>query len=614
MSTHLRQHPSMPPRRKGTKVLETGIDTFQTHKPSLTERLTTLWSSSSSSTSSSSPHSTPSPPPQAAWIGCRLLRSRAAATPTTFPLTGDRGPQDAFRCRGGGVIWHEQQQQHDASSHGSTTVRATALAMSSLLGLGTEQPGGGVLHPLAGLSMQRDLFIHSRAQGLLAVAVEVAAVASDLTYYSPATSVSPGSKREENKKQMRKSSKRKKSCNRNVRALIENTNTWLRSCGKKVLGCDNQGGGPGKVGGGEGVEVEVGSESDGSVVNITFEREGRSHGFSPPPPGALYRERQLDFQEPAEEIQDEDDIFELIEIEIVGEEKKAKEKKKNPRGKYEEARRGMKVRLKSPNGSLNLAAESEIRGRNEDWIQGHARGELTTTSDGYVKLEVRAVETIPTVAVASQYRYLSLALQEAMETPIPSSSVVSQSNSASSQDPQFSDTKSLSTTHLETKSKTAEEIIDIDNNMASSSPISTPSTVGPSYSLIVGPANLETDFYGSYFGTPPPDRITPLKSYQRRPHPRTQDPSWRRTRGQAQDDGDSSPRQTSYPALDDEHATLEDFGFLPTITPAIKERLAEGWTGFEEVEEVDDGFDFSKPEVGGGGHEAVARTRSPNGD
>ncbi|EKD15949.1 uncharacterized protein L3040_003193 [Drepanopeziza brunnea f. sp. 'multigermtubi'] len=233
-----------------------------------------------------------------------------------------------------------------------------------------------------------------------------------------------------------------------------------------------------------------------------------------------------------------------------------------------------------------------------------------------------------------------------MDRQIPSSSKVPQSNRASSQDPRFSDTKSVSTTHPETKSKTAKEITNIKQYVASASPVSNPNTAGPNYSPIAGPAKLKTDFYGSYSGTPPPDHLAALKSNQRRPHPpdhlaalksnqrrphppdhlaalksnqrrpdpRNQDPSRSRSEDQAQEDGDSSPRQTSYPALDDEHATIEDFGFLPTITPAIKKRLAGGWTGFEEVKEMDDGIDFSKPEVGGRRHEAVARTRPPKGN
>lgn len=453
------------------------------------------------------------------------------------------------------------------------------------------------LHPLAGPTTQRDIFIHQRA-GAIAASCELSSSSFDI----PACYDSKKKQKEEKEKKTHRISR---TVSKSASQVMRDVEAWWRANVKKAQDCENQGDGKEAIAEDEGVNIELSSEAGGSVVSVSLDRGSR--GFFASPLTRL--QHLLDINEPVK-TKNMEDLPKLADV-MEGVKKKKNEKLKELEKQRERARGTLEERSKLPVGKQLEEGEADLHKE----AQTHSRGdsEDLSVSGEYVKLEVPGVEAVRAVAAErSQRNNVDLALQGTTDAPAPaaSSSNATSGDTVSTEAESFSTISTGNTTRVHhtsaiptTPSTPAEEIIDIDEYMANLSPVPTiPSTPDPSSSLLVSPADVIADYYGSCFDDPPPDRFAPYSTYTHH----TLSPSYQHQHqhrdpatATAQDANEPDPRQTSYPALDDKDATLDDFGFRPTITPAIKKRLESGdWeVDAEKWDEEEDGFEVISGEL-----------------
>ncbi|KAH9212616.1 hypothetical protein DL95DRAFT_508759 [Leptodontidium sp. 2 PMI_412] len=404
------------PKGKGTKVLETGVDAFTTHKPTLLERVNVSWRPV--------PPSVSSPKPRSPRIGLQSLvlkdkskpKARTAAAGSTFS-----GPSRAHKCRGCTSKDPNGDVRHDRDT---CRLPPSSSAATSLLELG-HRPGGGSLNPLAGPSMQRARFVHERAKDLIS--------ASEVP--SPAAS-SRGKDRPRTKGEMDKVKK-------------DRTGTvcsWFSFCTKSKDGCDCDNQGQGNLGRQVG-ETLINMSSEESLVNITF-------ADSPVLPRVLFRiadehetteyehehEQQKTFEDTETDNSREDNMTKR-KIEVGKPESSATAAAapvpapipvpapSQPRDREPEL--SLAQRLKAMKDKHDAADKSGARAEEDIWggerrVQGPGgilRGESEVES-GFVEVDIPAsnikeTKILPGIASSSRVRYLGLALQDAMETPLP---------------------------------------------------------------------------------------------------------------------------------------------------------------------------------------------------
>ncbi|KAH7330248.1 hypothetical protein BKA65DRAFT_554237 [Rhexocercosporidium sp. MPI-PUGE-AT-0058] len=408
-------------KRKGMKVLETGVDPFPTHKYTLLERVNDFWRPVLPSGSSPKPRSPRIGFPSLVLKDKSTAQVRAAAVGPAF--SDPSKPHNARVCMSKAL---NEDVRHDKDTCQSPPSSSNA---TSLLELGT-QLGGEPLNPLAGPSMQRARFVHERAKDLISV--------SEVPFPAPPS-----------KKQSKPKTKTKREDKVKVRKERKTTGwRWFSCCTKSKDECDCDNQEQGNLGSAAG-ETLINMSSEESLVNITF-------ADSPILRPVLFRiadehettemeheHQHLKTFENTETTNSREDNMARRKIEVKKPELSvttAPAQVASPvpapllapsQPRDRESELSLAQRLKAMKEKHGVADNSRAHTEEGIWggerrVQGPGgilRGEREA-EDGFVEVDIPAsnikeTKTLPGVASGSRVRYLGLALQDAIETPLP---------------------------------------------------------------------------------------------------------------------------------------------------------------------------------------------------
>ncbi|KAH7403392.1 hypothetical protein BKA64DRAFT_448825 [Cadophora sp. MPI-SDFR-AT-0126] len=409
-------------KQRKVQVLETGVDTFPAHKPTLLERVIEFWKPVPGSS-----------PPQ--YFSSRL----------DFPASGPKDkerPKDRAAAAAAATTrsrlpskFHEftGYMSSDLSKNMSREKDICKLPLSSsaatsLLELGT-LPGGGALNPLAGPSTQRARSVHDRAKGLIASSEVPSPAASSKVQMKP---------------------QRRRDGKNTIETHKKEPNWgWLSCCTKSEneCDCDNHGQvNQGRVDG----ECLIKMSSEDSLVNVTFDDKPI---LSPD----LFKIADIDKITDLEDENQHKNTFEVTKVNNSRQHNMVK-------GKIEVAKAGsvkstsvpsavpaapvltpFTARPQSPDRVPALSLAQRLKALKEKhasksgntfeivWegggqgrVQGPAgtmRGE-SEVENGFVEVDIPASnntdpKTSHVVAAGSRVRYLPAALEDAIKTELP---------------------------------------------------------------------------------------------------------------------------------------------------------------------------------------------------
>ncbi|OWP01798.1 hypothetical protein B2J93_492 [Marssonina coronariae] len=500
----------------GAKALEIGVETFHTNRPSLVDRFNALWNATSCDP---------------------LPASRSRFHDRSSAGICSREPKIAFECRGCCNLGDSSGEvRHDGDV---CRLPVNGFGSPTLLELRSE-PGGGSLHPLSGQMIQRGVFVHERASGLVA----------PLTAATPAKSkiIKTKNQRQENKQSHPE----------------KEESSWRDSCIKKNKEAENQG--EVNLGCVQGLSF-IGLSSEESLVNITVSSS------------AVLSPQLEDHMAVTVQLREENklDMFmsDIVDIDTIAKNNKgpSRSKSRHQGGVPQSLSQAMDLSKEIlPELDVCGALRLEGKGPQGGQIPGTLRAE-PVAEDGFFDVELPTEEKMPVVVVCSRVRYLGLALREAMDMPLlkmPHHHQRSKKNISVGDSE--SEVESYKTTRSSDSLAENVGIIDIDEYMASpasptlsfgrarsfltdscpavligrpSSTISVADMVESSLSGSVKKLNHAADFNSSYLSTPS----------KQRGH----------SQHRGSKDGHSNVSQTSYPALDTS-ATSPEFGFHQMTT------------------------------------------------
>ncbi|PVH87235.1 hypothetical protein DL98DRAFT_525959 [Cadophora sp. DSE1049] len=587
------------PRRM--QVLETGVDTFPTHGPTLLEQVSDFWKPAPSS----SPPKSFSP-----RLGFPTLvqkdKEKSKASAVAAAVANSSLPSRFHECRGcisgdpNGNVSHERD---------TCKLPPSSSEATSLLELGA-LPAGGSLNPLAGPSTQRARFVHDRAKGLIAPS-EVP---------SPAAS---------SKVQVKPKVRRRERRNTSENNRKKTDWSWLSCCMKSKNGCDCDNQGQGNLGRMEGENL-IRTKSEDSLVNITFDSR-------PNLSSALFRTADDDKTTEREYENQHKNTLEVTNTNNSRQHNMAKKK-------IEVAKAGpasptsappvapaapvltlSTARPESPDRLPTLSLAQRLKALKEKhasqsgdafenvWegggvgrVQGPAgimRGE-SEVETGFIEVEILALnntdpKTSYVVAGGSRVRYLPLALEDAINTALPkptkediAHALGGNSNSdASSTGGSFKTARSTASTASTASTVTSPKGPAVNNAANTKQPVVSPvpSSGRTRSAPLMQPASSSSKPTGQSVknawtssevnDTDGPRRSLPINIKKPSEAPDLNE-SYFKVRPQ---DG----TDTGYPALDSS-ATSSDFGFHPSIVPGSSpdDEDSEWIDGKEEFEAV----------------------------
>ena len=580
-------------RPKRVQVLETGVDTFPTHRPTLLERAIDYWRPAQVS----SPHKSFSP-----RLGFPSNQQIPKTRAVEAVVTTDRLPSKFQECR---EYLSGDPNRHVSHQKDTCKLPPSSSAATSLLGLGT-LTGDGALNPLAGPSTQRVKFVHDRAKEMIAASEVPSSAASSKAKFKS-----------------RRRTERKKT-----------HWSWLSCCMKSKNGCECDNQGQGNLGRMEGENL-IRMNSEDSLVNITFGDRPDMSPISFEVAGDGDRtslepdKHKITLEVTDNNISRQHNMAKYkIEVTKAGSASSSSASPSAPAAPVLTRSTAHRARPESPDQDSKLSLAERLKAIKEKhastlgastlgddledvWnsggegrVQGPAgtmRGE-SEVENGFVEVEVPdSNNTDPTTSdvlpCGSRARYLPAALEDAIKTELPkprkkeNARALGGSSDASSTGGSFKTARSTASTRSTASKITSLKSPTVKNSASTKqpavSPVASPnrtrsvpsmpptSTISKSINQATNKASTSSDPNDA--GDPscslPINIKKPSTNYE-------MEKSYFKVRPQ---DG----TDTGYPALDSS-ATSSDFGFHPTIVPGSwPDKEDSEWNdGKEEFEDV----------------------------